>query len=71
MDRGFNSVALCRGTTLEAAEKLGVSGEIGEKHPAGAKARVHFAALTARLKSCPDAYGSSDKSFSAARLVAP
>jgi hypothetical protein len=50
----------------QAAEKLGVSGEIGEKHPSGAKAHAHFAALTARLKSCPDAYGSSDKSFSAA-----
>jgi hypothetical protein len=24
-----------------------------EKHSSGAKARVHFAALTARLKSCP------------------
>jgi hypothetical protein len=30
-----------------AAEKLGVLGEIGEKHPSGAKARVDFAALTA------------------------
>jgi hypothetical protein len=71
---------------LQAAEKLGVSGEIGEKHPsgakqgaenglhltkiperhpAGAKAQVNSAAFTARLKSCPDAYGGSDKSFSA------
>jgi hypothetical protein len=41
-------MAIC-GTTEQAAEKLGVSGEIGEKHPSGAKAHVHFAALTARL----------------------
>jgi hypothetical protein len=37
----------------EAAEKLRVSGEIDEKHPSGAKARVDSAVLTARLKSCP------------------
>ncbi len=30
-----------------------VGGEAGETHPSGAKARVDFAAPTARLKSCP------------------
>jgi len=60
---------------LLPAEKLDISGEIGETRasganarvepvgfvwglrpppPSGAKARVDFAALTARLKSCPD-----------------
>jgi peptidyl-prolyl cis-trans isomerase SurA len=41
------------GTAEEAAEKVGVSGEIGEKHPSGAKARLDFAALMERLKSYP------------------
>jgi hypothetical protein len=27
----------------------------GKKHTSGAKARINFIALTARLKSCPDA----------------
>jgi tetraacyldisaccharide 4'-kinase len=38
---------------LEAAERAGTLGEMGEEHPSGAKARVNFAALTTRLKSCP------------------
>jgi hypothetical protein len=71
MQNRLREIKVCPGTTSQAAEKLGVSGEIGEKHPSGAKAHVHFAALTARLKSCPDAYGSSDKSFSAACSVVP
>ena len=54
---------------LQAAEKLGVLAEIGEKHPSGAKARVDSAVLTARLKSCPDACCGSDKGFSAACLA--
>ena len=40
-----------------------------EIHPAGAKARVDFAALTSRLKSCPDTkrpFGTPFTSFSAA-----
>jgi hypothetical protein len=37
----------------EAAKKLGISGDIGEKHPLWAKARIDSAALAARLKSCP------------------
>jgi hypothetical protein len=28
------------GPTEQAAEKLGIGGEVGEKHPSGAKARV-------------------------------
>jgi hypothetical protein len=37
----------------QVAEKGRISREVSEKHPAGAEARVDFAALTARLKSCP------------------
>jgi thiamine-monophosphate kinase len=54
-----------------AAEKIRILGEIGEEHPSGAKAQVDFAALSARLKSCPDAYCGSDKSFSAACEAQP
>jgi hypothetical protein len=38
---------------LQAAEKLLGSGEIEGKHPAGAKAQLHFQLFAARLKSCP------------------
>jgi hypothetical protein len=37
----------------QAAEKLGIWGETGEKHPSGAEARVILEAFTARLKSSP------------------
>jgi Cu+-exporting ATPase len=54
---------------LEAVHTLGVAavenlilGKMREKHTSGAKARVDFALLTARLKSCPD----TNWSFSAA-----
>jgi tRNA modification GTPase len=50
----------------QSAENGETAREIPEEHPSGAKAHVDFAALTARLKSCPDAFGGSDKSFSAA-----
>jgi hypothetical protein len=38
----------------EAAEKGIHSIRTQDKHPAGAEAHVDFAALAARLKSCPD-----------------
>ena len=44
----------------------GPPAEMPEENTAGAKARVDFAAFAARLKSCPDAYGGSDRSLSAA-----
>jgi hypothetical protein len=59
--------ALYQGTTSQAAEKVGESSEIGEKHPSGAKAHVDSAALMARLKSCPF----KAKGFSAACKVVP
>jgi hypothetical protein len=37
----------------QVAEKLRISGEIGEKRPSGAKANADFAAFAARLKPCP------------------
>jgi predicted amidohydrolase len=40
-----------------------------EKHPSGPKGRIDFAALTARLKSCPDTkrlFKTHSMSFSAA-----
>jgi hypothetical protein len=37
----------------QAAEKGLLAGELPKKHAAGAKAHVDFAALAARLKSCP------------------
>jgi hypothetical protein len=55
------------GTTEQAAEKVGESSEIGEKHPSGAKAHVDSAALMARLNSCPF----KAKGFSAACEVVP
>ena len=61
----------CEGTTLEAAEELGVSGENDEKHPAGAEARVDLTSFAARLKSCPDTCGGSELSFFAACEVVP
>ena len=42
---------------LQAAEKVLRLAKTPERHPAGAKARVQSTALTARLKSCPDACG--------------
>jgi Cu+-exporting ATPase len=54
---------------LEAVHAIGaaakedlISGKMPGKHTAGAKARVDFAAFSARLKSCPD----TNQSFSAA-----
>jgi hypothetical protein len=41
----------------QAAEKLGISGEIGEEHPSGAKARLDSIAFTARLKPRPFKHG--------------
>jgi hypothetical protein len=58
--------ALC-GTTKQAAEKRGTGGEFAEKLPSGAKARVDFTPLTARLKPCPFKV----MSFSAACKVVP
>jgi hypothetical protein len=55
-----------QGATLQAAEKGQFLSKKPEKHTAGAKAHVDSTALTARLKSCPDTCGGSDKSFSAA-----
>ena len=55
------------GTTEEAAEKVGVSGEIGKKHPSGAKALLCYESFTARLKSCPF----KTMCFSAASEVVP
>jgi hypothetical protein len=55
------------GTTEEAAEKVGVSGEIGKKHPSGAKALLCYESFTARLKSCPF----KTMCFSAASKVVP
>jgi hypothetical protein len=37
----------------QAAKKGMLPGMRPEEHPAGAKAQVDFAALAARLKSCP------------------
>jgi hypothetical protein len=37
----------------QAAEKDLVHGKVNEKYPSAAKASVDFAALMARLKSCP------------------
>jgi len=51
--------------TESAAEKGGISEQVPEQHVAGAKARPDFAALTARLKSCPD----TKQRFSAACKV--
>jgi hypothetical protein len=45
-----------------------------EKHPTGPKGRAHFAAFSARLKSCPDtklAFETGWASFSAACEVVP
>ncbi|MGA7339064.1 MAG: penicillin acylase family protein, partial [Terracidiphilus sp.] len=39
----------------EAGRKIEASQEMGGDHPTGAEARAHLAALSARLKSCPDA----------------
>ena len=53
----------------QAVEKPGISGEIGGEHPSGPKGHADFAALTARLKSCPDTkrpFESASTSFSAA-----
>jgi hypothetical protein len=41
----------------QAAEKGPNWGRFSEEHPAGAKALLILWALSARLKSCPDAYG--------------
>jgi hypothetical protein len=43
------------GTTLQAAKKTGIDGEIIGERPSGAKALVDFKRFSARLKSCPDA----------------
>jgi hypothetical protein len=64
----------CQGATLEAAEKLQISGKIGEIHPSGPKGHADFAAFTARLKSCPDTkrpFESASTSFPPASLVVP
>jgi hypothetical protein len=58
----------------QAVEKPGISGEIGGEHPSGPKGHADFAALTARLKSCPDTkrpFESASTSFSAASEVVP
>jgi len=47
----------------QAAEKVLRLAKTPERHPAGAKARVQSTALTARLKSCPDAYGAPTRVF--------
>jgi hypothetical protein len=44
-----------RNWPLQAAEKGQMMNEKPEKRPSGAEAHEHFAASTARLKSCPDA----------------
>jgi hypothetical protein len=65
-----NSISIAnqrQGTTSEAAEKVGVSGEIGKKHPSGAKALLCYESFTARLKSCPF----KTMCFSAASEVVP
>jgi hypothetical protein len=51
------------GTTTQAAEKGQEAGENQEEHPSGAKALTHFAAVTARLKSCPDSPCCSGRVF--------
>jgi hypothetical protein len=43
-----------RAGAKEVAEKVRTKGELGKKHPSGAKARHILLALSARLKSCPD-----------------
>jgi hypothetical protein len=58
----------------QTVEKPGISGEIGGEHPSGPKGHADFAALTARLKSCPDTkrpFESASTSFSAASEVVP
>jgi hypothetical protein len=45
----FQNLALCQGTTLQAAEKGLDLTRTREKHPAGPKGHADFAALTARL----------------------
>jgi hypothetical protein len=58
---------LCQGTTLQAAEKLEIWGEIGVKRPSGAKARIDSVGFMRGLKPPPP----SGSSFSAACLVVP
>jgi hypothetical protein len=41
------------GGAKQAAEKGLMAGELPKKYAAGAKAHIDFAALAARLKSCP------------------
>ncbi len=53
---GFSRAVNCKmSRALQAAEKLCFGADFSWKFPAGAKALVVFMALTARLKSCPDA----------------
>jgi segregation and condensation protein A len=58
-----------KGQAIQVAEKGLCLAEIPERHTAEAKARVDSTALTARLKSCPDTCGNSDKSSSATSLA--
>jgi hypothetical protein len=43
-----------KGTALQAAEKGLLASKLPEEQTAGAEAQIDFAAVTARLKSCPD-----------------